>query len=223
LWLLRGTFIGDTDPNADQGAVHGFHTKGIALCPMATRPSVTGTHGRFSEIFIASGGVRGVRIEGYPGWVNEAWQVHTPSPPFFGSYGYNHALFHGFRAETIFGPEGPLGTLPNLNVFSLREHASIPVMLDATQPISGRAMIEPGALVPMVGVSGGPGLGMFLMDRHGLAVNGMFLDWSVRKVGLKELYTLKWASDFDRANRWTKAGGVQPEDWPKWMKECRDY
>ena len=51
----------------------------------------------------------------------------------------------------------------------------------------------------------------------------MFLDWSVRKVGLKELWTLKWASDFDRANRWTKAGGVQPDDWPKWMKDCKDY
>jgi len=34
---------------------------------------------------------------------------------------------------------------------------------------------------------------------------------------------IDWASDFDRANRWTKAGGVQPEDWPKWMRECKDY
>lgn len=224
LWLLRGTFIGDTDPNADHGAVHGFHTKGIALCPMATRPSVDGIRGRFSEVFIASDAGRGVRIEGYAGWPTEAWQVLTPTPPFIGSYGYNHALFHGFRAETIFGPEGPIRTLPNLNVFSMREHTSVPVMLDATAPVSNRSMTDPGALTPMwrTGIAGG--LNMFLVDRrHGLAVNGMFLDWSVRKVGLKELYTLKWASDFDRANRWTKAGGVQPHDWPKWMRDCKDY
>jgi prepilin-type N-terminal cleavage/methylation domain-containing protein len=223
LWLLRGMFIGDTDPNADHGALHGFHTKGIGLCPMATRPSVPGTHGGFSEVFIPSAGEQAVRIQGYSGWVNEAWQVLKPSPPFIGSYGYNHALFCGFRAKTIFDSGGPLRTIPNLSVFSLREHASIPVMLDATQPMSTWALTDPGALAPMGALSGGPGMGMFLIDRHGRATNGMFLDWSVRSVGLKELYTLKWASDFDRANRWTRAGGVQPDDWPKWMRDCKDY
>jgi len=218
LWMLRGTFVGDTDPNADRAALHGFGTKGIGLCPMATRPSVPGAHGGFSEVFIASAGVR---IEGYAGWPTEAWQVVTPTPPFIGSYGYNHSLFCGFRAET-FLRVGAL-RIPNLNVFSLREQASIPVMLDSTMPMSNRSMTEPGALAPMwrAGIAGG--LNMFLMDRHGRSVNGMFLDWSVRSVGLKELYTLKWASDFNRANRWTKAGGVQPDDWPKWMRECKDY
>ncbi len=67
------------------------------------------------------------------------------------------------------------------------------------------------------------GLNPFVMDRHGKKTNGMFLDWSVRAVGLKELWTLKWASDFDRAGPWTKAGGVQPDDWPEWMRECKDY
>mgnify|MGYP000876009773 CR=1 FL=1 len=223
LWVLRGTFIGDTDPNADRAALHGFGTKGIALCPMATRPSVDGIRGRFSEVFIASGAVRGVRIEGYAGWPTEAWKVLTPTPPFIGSYGYNHALFCGFRAETIFGPEGPMKTLPNLNAFSMREHTSVPVMLDATAPVSNWSMTDPGALTPMWRTGTAGGLNMFLMDRHGRSVNGMFLDWSVRRVGLKELYTLKWASDFDRTNRWTKAGGVQPDDWPKWMRECKDY
>jgi prepilin-type N-terminal cleavage/methylation domain-containing protein len=218
LWLLRGTFVGASDPNADRAALHGFHTKGIALCPMATRPSVTGIRGRFRLILISSGGVR---IEGYAGWPTEAWQVLTPSPPFIGSYGYNHSLFCGFRAEMFHG--APSSPIPNVNVLSLREHASIPVLLDATMPMSDRTMAEPAALAPMWRAGLAAGLNMFLMDRHGLAVNGMFLDWSVRKVGLKELYTLKWASDFDRAGPWTKAGGVQPDDWPKWMKECRDY
>lgn len=54
-------------------------------------------------------------------------------------------------------------------------------------------------------------------------MNGLFLDWSVRKVGLKELWTLKWYKEFDTANEWTRAGGVQPEDWPEWMRGFKDY
>jgi hypothetical protein len=49
------------------------------------------------------------------------------------------------------------------------------------------------------------------------------MDWSVRKVGLKELWTLKWYRQFDIANPWTRAGGVKPEDWPEWMRNFKDY
>ncbi|MEN6575224.1 MAG: hypothetical protein ABFD90_02685 [Phycisphaerales bacterium] len=61
------------------------------------------------------------------------------------------------------------------------------------------------------------------INRHNGYVNGLFLDWSVRPVGLKELWTLKWSADFDRAGKWTRAGGVQPEDWPEWMRNLKDY
>ena len=63
----------------------------------------------------------------------------------------------------------------------------------------------------------------FCLNRHGGCVNGLFLDWSVRKVGLKELWTLRWYDQFDRAGPWTKAGGVRPQDWPKWMRKFKDY
>jgi hypothetical protein len=42
-------------------------------------------------------------------------------------------------------------------------------------------------------------------------------------VGLKELFTLKWHIGYNRANAWTKAGGVLPEDWPEWMSSFKDY
>jgi len=45
----------------------------------------------------------------------------------------------------------------------------------------------------------------------------------VRKVGLKELWTLKWSKYFDTSGPWTKAGGVAPEDWPAWMRGFKDY
>ena len=66
-------------------------------------------------------------------------------------------------------------------------------------------------------------MGNYCVNRHSGHVNGLFLDWSVRKVGLKELWTLKWYAEFNTAGEWTKAGGVKPEDWPKWMRRFKDY
>ena len=64
----------------------------------------------------------------------------------------------------------------------------------------------------------------FCIDRHGAGtINALFLDWSVKKVGLKQLWTLKWHREFDTKGPWTTAGGVQPEDWPEWMRNFKDY
>jgi prepilin-type processing-associated H-X9-DG protein len=63
----------------------------------------------------------------------------------------------------------------------------------------------------------------FCINRHDGGINGLFMDWSVRKVGLKELWTLKWHRKYDTAGPWTKASGVRPQDWPKWMRRFRDY
>ena len=57
------------------------------------------------------------------------------------------------------------------------------------------------------------------VDRHGNdTVNHLFLDWSVRSVGLKELWVLKW----DRY--WEPC--IPPNaawEWPEWMKHMKDY
>jgi len=63
----------------------------------------------------------------------------------------------------------------------------------------------------------------FCIDRHNSFINMAFLDWSVRKVGLKELWTLKWHRQFPVNGFWTKAGGCAPTDWPQWMQRFKDY
>ena len=63
----------------------------------------------------------------------------------------------------------------------------------------------------------------FAIDRHDAFVNQAFLDWSIRKVGLKELWILKWHREFPINGAWTKAGGVQPDNWPEWMHKFKDY
>ena len=61
------------------------------------------------------------------------------------------------------------------------------------------------------------------INRHDGFINSAFLDWSVKKVGLKELWTLRWHKAYDLNNAYTKGGGVTPGAWPVWMKRFKDY
>jgi prepilin-type N-terminal cleavage/methylation domain-containing protein len=63
----------------------------------------------------------------------------------------------------------------------------------------------------------------FCVNRHHFAMNGLFLDFSARSIGLKELWTLQWHKKFNIDGPWTIAGGVQPGDWPVWMRRAEDF
>ncbi len=64
----------------------------------------------------------------------------------------------------------------------------------------------------------------FAIPRHANGtINMLFMDWSARRVGLKELWTLKWHRGFDTTGPWTTGGLAQPEDWPRWMRRLSDY
>ncbi|MHC4131016.1 MAG: prepilin-type N-terminal cleavage/methylation domain-containing protein [Planctomycetota bacterium] len=81
-------------------------------------------------------------------------------------------------------------------------------------------------------VDGPSQLNRFNLDRHNLSVNWVFLDWSVRKVGLKQLWQCRWSRemvDIDgvMVNGWGRVGIVpDPEDqmaWPEWMRNSKNY
>jgi prepilin-type processing-associated H-X9-DG protein len=58
-------------------------------------------------------------------------------------------------------------------------------------------------------------MGSFNINRHDGYINGLFMDWSVRKIGLKELWTLKWHHKCDTRG-WSG-------EWPEWMRNFKDY
>ena len=66
-------------------------------------------------------------------------------------------------------------------------------------------------------------MGRFCLNRHNGFAGCLFLDFSARKVGLKELWTLKWHRAYNQAGPWTTAGGIGPGDWPPWMTRLKDY
>jgi hypothetical protein len=54
-------------------------------------------------------------------------------------------------------------------------------------------------------------------------MNFTFMDWSVRRIGLKQLWTLKFHRQWNTSNAFTRAGGVTATDWPEWMRAFKDY
>jgi prepilin-type N-terminal cleavage/methylation domain-containing protein len=69
-----------------------------------------------------------------------------------------------------------------------------------------------------------PEMRRYCLDRHRKNTNCLFMDFSVRKVGLKELWTLKWHRRFDTSGPWTKAGKAKRTgDWPEWIRGYPDY
>ncbi len=55
-------------------------------------------------------------------------------------------------------------------------------------------------------------------NRHNRHINMLFMDASVRKVGLKELWELKWHGSWDKE----RAAAGCPI-WPEWMKSYKGY
>ena len=70
---------------------------------------------------------------------------------------------------------------------------------------------------------GGGRMLRYCLNRHDGFVNGLFMDFSLRKIGLKELWTFKWHRQYDTSGHWTTAGGCSPGDWPEWMSSFKDY
>jgi len=210
-WFMRGSALSNDDPNKPS-VFQDINAEGIACCPMAARPlhddDASGT-------FKASGPSSSEYwITGKPGSTFKAWEITTPLPRFRGSYGFNLSLLAvRFDLSTSLHYRN---RRPGLDIYPLRGRAKIPAFLDCAVP--GNPFWE--FCFPPEDEQSGWG---FLINRHNEHINCLFLDWSVRRVGLKELWTLKWNLQFDTAGPWTRAGGAMPEDWPEWMRGFKDY
>jgi hypothetical protein len=63
----------------------------------------------------------------------------------------------------------------------------------------------------------------FCMNRHNGFVSGAFLDYSARKIGLKELWVLRWSRHWFRTSDSNLTPNYDPPIWPDWMRNFRDY
>ena len=217
VWLLRGAMPREEDPLAP-AREHDAYVEGIRCCPMAVAPP-PGTQppedgipyrcfdGTTWRVAIDAGHTR-----------QQTWEVLRPLPIFRASYGFNEWIIDGY-----FTPNHSFaGPCRCLNILGLRGQAGVPVLLDCTRPSADPAAYDNP---PEIEAWPNPShkMGYFCLNRHDGYVNSLFLDWSARRVGLKELWTLKWHRDYDMNGPWTKAGGVEPGDWPEWMRQFKEY
>jgi prepilin-type processing-associated H-X9-DG protein len=127
------------------------------------------------------------------------------------SYGFNPFLTY---------PDDPAGREQHWGHCNIRRAANVPVIFDSLHiaPAPESRFSPPeyeGQIYHWFGA--------VCINRHNQATNMLFLDWSVRRVGIKEHWTLKWGPLSDTAGPWTKTGGVLPADWPQWMRRFKDY
>jgi len=201
-WFFRGAWLPDGDPNRPP-VFQSIVTKGIALCPAAVRVSKwpASGYGRGRGL---GGDSWEIRSKG--GSTFEAWEITSPLPRFRCSYGFNNTSFMT-----------PTFSFRGLETYSARARTNIPVLLDSPEENGRHDNTEPPPRRE------GDGFQTFVINRHNGYINGLFMDWSVRRIGLKELWTLKWDEESDTAGPWTRAGGVQPDYWPHWMRGFKDY
>ena len=134
---------------------------------------------------------------------HESWQQYY----WDGSYGSNSWIY--VASNTIMP-----GVVGNWKTSNVSNTDRIPVLLDSAM-FGGRPEASPTRpydLPPLIkndlvnaGMRGGF-MKQFCIDRHNGSVNALFMDWSVRPVGLKELWTLTWHRGYNTCNQMTMCG-----------------
>jgi prepilin-type N-terminal cleavage/methylation domain-containing protein len=131
------------------------------------------------------------------------------------SYGMNNWLYNPPTNITVIQGRQ---TKYNWRTIDVRGAAKIPVFLDSMWRGGGPFYNNPGGGVRIEpplenGEWSGYNAEMhhFCIDRHSGCINGLFLDWSVKRIRLKDLWKLKWHREFDTSG-W-------PGAWPPWMQK----
>ncbi len=196
---INGTWVGALRPY--------YQEPKIRICPTATKPMSEGARGTF-----AAWGVFGAGLASDdPGWSG------PKEDGDYGSYGMNELVYNT--------PPGASRSEDCWRTINVKGPAEIPLLFDCMwYDVYPRDTDHPPEYPGDVVKSGGAGeMKRVCVNRHNGYLNGLFMDWSVRNIGVKELWALNWHRGYNMANAWTKAGGVQSPDWPQWMRNFKDY
>lgn len=180
-----------------------YQERDICLCPTTTKTWLDGVIGTFVA-WDWRGSVDLLHDEFYEYYAE-----------CYGSYGKNSWL-----SQCEWEGRGPLCWR---NIKDVQRAADVPLLLDSN--FMGGFPYDRDEPPPYDGyfTVSHDEITRFCLNRHSGYVNALFVDYSVRKIGLKELWKLKWHRQFDTNGPWTLAGGVRKGDWPDWMKNFKDY
>jgi len=161
--------------------------------------------------------------EGHRGKPLSAWGVWENTSEWYkegqyGSYGINGWVCNKPREEILSQDDYPKYWRRD----DVKGAAKVPLLLGA-QWIDGwpEPTDEPSDYdgQDFITLGGDNHMARFCTDRHNGTLNAVFLDFSVRSVGLKELWILKWHQLYDIY--------ADPPDWENagtgWMADYEDY
>ena len=204
-----GKFMEASEPHfADWLDVVGADAAGeedLVICPASSRLGAEG------DLAVTQCGTR-----------SSAWVLGVGSGVLTvrqGSYGFNIWAYEGNSDEKAMAWGNAL----------VARASDIPILLDSAW-VAGRVHDDdrPAAYEGEIPVDDpqnnpdavrGPDTLYFGINRHNGASSGLFMDWSVRQVPLKEIWRLKWHRQFDTNGPWSSSDA----DWPDWMSGFRDY
>jgi prepilin-type N-terminal cleavage/methylation domain-containing protein/prepilin-type processing-associated H-X9-DG protein len=178
----------------------------IVLCPMASTvfrsnfpPSYYFQSNSVDQTFMAWGKFG---VNNYP--VHPEW---GGSVGMYGSYGIN-----GWAHDPLDNGVYPI-TVANRSKYwrtiDVKSAAKVPLfgdcMYDGSEPDNGdSANITKGAELNNSDTS------IWCIDRHNGGINMSFMDGSIRKVGLRELWKLQWHRTYNTR--------ITPTDWSAWLR-----
>jgi prepilin-type processing-associated H-X9-DG protein len=173
----------------------------IRLCPMATKPYSDGGRVPFGAWNAAHRLGESSDVHDYGSYGPNGWCCN-PGPGATGLWGRSPAQWH-WRSADVKGA------------------GNIPLFLDAlwVDGWPGQADEPPpydGWLADEVNSNE---MRRFCINRHNETVNGVFVDFSVRRIGLKELWKLKWHRNYDLS-------APPPTVWDNpdhWMYRMKNY
>ncbi len=159
----------------------------IRLCPMATKPGTALGLGQF--------GNGGGPFSAWGVFEEDAWEYAVPGD--YGSYGWNGYLGNPPPGKGIWGRYAAKGLDPNWRNAAVKGAAIIPVLLGHQWVDCWPDHTDGPPEINALDWNQCSQMGRFTINRHNGYLNYVFLDWSVRKIGLKESWRLKWHRLFD--------------------------
>ena len=171
----------------------------MRVCPTATRTLAEGALSTFA-----------------------AWDLiigPTEEEVYRGSYGINNWIYNLPPGEMLWGNP----TANNWRTTQIKGANNVPMFQDCYRwgghPYDTEDTSEWASVCSKPPRTEGfrerDGFDRFCLNRHNGTVNSCFADFSVRAIGLKELWRLKWHRAFNIH--------AAPPDWPKWMRGFKEY
>ena len=182
----------------------------IRCCPTATNPDYRPNTGSVAGGTFATWGP----LKSFP----PKWNVRDGD---YGSYGISDWVCDPDTDKVGGTCQAPMATWMGYdnNVYwrtpDVKDSGRIPCFLDSVYLNSWpHHLTVPQDYEDEVWLNYDSQTGGFNVNRHSGAVNGLFLDWSVRRIGLKSLWYQKWHRFYD----FSKVLKLDSPKWPDWMK-----